>query len=116
MRTSLLTDQAQALNRLLQTRKQIEPETSLEDAVDILADAIQEISQFGVVMVYSYDRQFQLLKPVALKGFKPADAEVVAEIFHPWENVVELTKPEFKRSRAYYVPHEHTAKTFLFCA
>ncbi|MFN2144730.1 MAG: GAF domain-containing protein, partial [Anaerolineales bacterium] len=114
MRTALLTDQAQALNHLLQTRKKIKQETSLEDAVNILADAIQEISQFGVVMVYAYDRQFQLLKPVALKGFKPADAEVVSEIFHPWENVIDLAKPEFKRSRAFYVPHDHTAKTFSF--
>jgi PAS domain S-box-containing protein len=111
-RTSLLTNQAQALNHLLQTRKEIESDTTIDEAIDILAEAIQEISQFDVVMIFAYDRQLQILKPIGLKGFSDQDREVVSEIYHPWENVMQLTLPEYRRSRSYLVPHFHTEENF----
>ncbi|HSG26301.1 MAG TPA: GAF domain-containing protein [Anaerolineales bacterium] len=105
-RTSQLTEQAQALNQLLDTRKQIAAETSLEPALEVLATSIREISQFDVVLIYLYDPQYKTVRPAILHGVTPEDQEVLSEILHPWENIQSLMQSEFQRSRSYYVPHE----------
>ncbi len=103
-RTSQLTEQAQALSHLLETRKQIASESSLKQALDALASAIQEISQFDAVFIFVNDQQYKMIKPAILRGLSSDDAEVASEIFHPWENVQALMRPEFQHSRSYYVP------------
>jgi PAS domain S-box-containing protein len=111
-RTSLLSDQAEALNHLLLTRKQLSPDLPLDKALDLLADAIQQISQFEVVLIYRYDRQYRMLEPAAMQGFSKSDAEVVSEISHPWENIQQLILPEYQRSRSYLVPHDQSQAQF----
>jgi len=111
-RTSQLTEQAQALNHLLETRKQIALATSLEQALEVLAAAIRDVSQFDAVLIYLYDPQYKMIKPLILHGLTPEDQEVLSEISHPWENIQALMRAEFQRNRAYYMPHdqveEHT--------
>lgn len=104
-RTNLLSEQATALNQLLETRKQIESQSSLERALEIVAGAIQQVGQFDVVLMYVVEQQSQMLQPVTLLGLRAQDAEIMREISHPWENVAKQMRPDNQLSRAYYVPH-----------
>ncbi|MEJ2511356.1 MAG: GAF domain-containing protein [Anaerolineales bacterium] len=105
-RTTQLTEQAQALNQLLETRKQIESGTPLQQALEILAGAIHQVSQYDIVMMYVYDEQYKMIQPVALFGLEEGESEVVREISHPWEHVTSLMQDDFRISRSYYVPHD----------
>ena len=105
-RTDLLSGQAQALNNLLETRKQIETDTSLEKALDILARAIQEVSMFEVVIIYTYDPSYEMIGPASVMGLDPEDEEVFREIFQPWETVQRHFKEEYQVSRSFRIPFD----------
>ena len=105
-RVVLLSSQAQALDYLLETRKKITPDMGLSEALKILVDAVQMVSQFELGIIYVYDPQYQMIKPLASAGFSEKDRKVLEDIQHPWENVSQYLQPEFQHSRSYHVPFD----------
>ncbi|HKJ26585.1 MAG TPA: GAF domain-containing protein, partial [Anaerolineales bacterium] len=110
-KTEMLSGQAQALNHLLETRKQIETDTSLKQALDILGSAIQEVSLFDVVVIYTYDPSYEMIQPVSMMGIEKEDEEVFREIFQPWETVQKHFQEEYKLSRSYRIPFDQLTET-----
>jgi PAS domain S-box-containing protein len=110
--TAQLLSQAEALNQLMEVRKLINPESPLEETAGVLANAVRSACQFKVALIYIYDPNFNMLKPVAISGLDPEDTNVAAEISHPWEKVSELVQPAYSFDIAYYIPKKDANPNF----
>lgn len=100
----VLSHQAKALDHLLETRKTISPEDALVDSLAKLCDAIHETAEFDVVVVYLYHPKNKTLRAAAITGIPPEDKALVQDMTYSWENLRNLTLPEFRQGRVYYIP------------
>lgn len=107
--SSNLIHQANALKRLLSTRKNIHTDNPLPETLTEVAKSIQTSTQFEVVVIYTYDPIYKQVRPQAYSGIAQDDFNSIAEAPHPWEKIMQLAQSRFKHGRAYVVPFDQIA-------
>ncbi len=107
-RGELLRRRAETLAKLVEITTALSPDQPLENALEMIAQAIRGATPFQVVLFSVYQPEDGMLRRVVGVGMP---AETLAELRarrQPWRSVQQLLRPEFRIGRAYYIPHDRT--------
>jgi GAF domain-containing protein len=104
--SSQLVQQANALKRVLSTRKVTHIDKTLPEVLTDVARAIQTSTQFEVVVIYTYDPVYKVVSPQAYRGLSQEDFNTIADSSYQWEKIMQLAQSRFKHGRAYMVPFD----------
>ena len=69
---------------------------------------IQEATPFETVLISVYEPETGLLRRVTGVGMSQETLEQLKSHQQPWKSVMQLLKPEFKFSEAYFIPFDET--------
>ena len=86
----------------------LNPGMSLDDALTLVAQGIKESTPFGIVLISVYEPETGLLRRVAGAGIAPETLAELRSRKQQLSSLQQLTRPEFRVSRSYYIPADQT--------
>ncbi len=98
--------QADALTQLFKTTQKIKADSSIETAMEILAQGIQEATPFQVVLISLVDKDTGMQQRVAGAGIPFETLDMLKARQQPWSALDQLLKPEFKMGEGFFIPCE----------
>jgi PAS domain S-box-containing protein len=104
VRMDLFRRRADTFKQLFETLQNLRVESSLENALELIAHGIQQATPFNVVLISLNDPKTGILTRVAGAGF---DAQTFAQLRghqQPWSSVSQLMKPEFEIGNLFFIP------------
>jgi len=101
-----LRRRAETLSKLFVTSQHLGIEQSIEQALYTIALGIQEATPFETVLISVYEAETGQLRRVAGVGMSTETLEQLKSHQQPWKSVMQLLKPEFKFSEAYFIPFD----------
>jgi PAS domain S-box-containing protein len=104
----LLKRRAETLEKFSAASVAMAPDQPLDASLQAIAQGIRESTPFRVVLVSLYEPDTGLLRRVTGVGIAPDTlAELIARK-QPLSSLRQLTKPEFRISKTYYIPADAT--------
>jgi PAS domain S-box-containing protein len=100
-----LSRRLESLGKLLETTQSIQPEMPIKDSMAVIADGIRESSLFDVVMVFDFDPDERVLRPVAGAGVPQEKLEDFWDTAYDWDQLDALIRPDYRRSASYFIPY-----------
>lgn len=104
----LLRRRASTLQRFSEVNSALDAGMSLETSLGRLAAGIQGSTPFRLVLISVYEPETGLLRRVAGAGIEPAALEELQGRKQQLSSVQQLTRPEFKISRSFFIPADQT--------
>jgi GAF domain-containing protein/nitrogen-specific signal transduction histidine kinase len=104
-----LQRRAATLEKFSATSQAQSPEMPLDEALTFVAQGIRESTPFRVVLISVYEPETGLLRRVAGAGIAPETLAELRARKQQLSSLQQLTKPEFRISRSYYIPASQTA-------
>ncbi len=101
-----LRRRADTLSKLFVTAQHLGVEQTLEQALYTVALGIQEATPFDTILISVYEPGTGLLRRVTGVGMSPETLEQLRSHQQPWKSVMQLLKPEYKFSEAYFIPFD----------
>lgn len=108
-RTELLNRKVETMSTLLETSHLLQADHPLEKSLEAIANAIQTVTPFNVVLISVVDRDAGVLHRVAGAGIPLPAFQELQQRPQQWENVQSLLLPEFRQSRSYLIPADRRA-------
>ncbi len=107
-RGALLKRELETLGKLFQVFQVMQQDRSLEESLQVVADAIQEATPFQSVLISILQPEARLLQPVVAAGI-PADSWADLRSHpQPWNAIHQLLAEEYRSGMAYYIPASKT--------
>ena len=103
-RSELLNRRVETMTALLETSRMLQAGQPLDESLEAIAFAIQNVTPFNVVLISVYDRGMAELQRVASAGIPLPTFEELKQKPQRWENVSSLLLPEFRQSNSYLIP------------
>jgi PAS domain S-box-containing protein len=105
-RNELLRRRSDAMNKLFEITSAIGTEKPLEGSLEALAQAIQDVSSFQIVLISIVDPDTQLQHRVAGVGLPLETLNMLKARQQQWSAVQQMLKPEFKIGQGYFIPYD----------
>jgi PAS domain S-box-containing protein len=105
-RNELLRRRADAMNKLFEIASAVGTEKPLEESLEALAQAIQDVSSFQIVLISIVDPDTQLQRRVAGVGLPLETLNMLKGRQQQWSAVQQVLKPEFKIGQGYFIPYD----------
>jgi GAF domain-containing protein/nitrogen-specific signal transduction histidine kinase len=106
--TELLRRRADTLSKFSTTDYSISLEQPLEESLKIIAQGIRDTTPFQVVLISIFEPETGMLRRVTGLGISPETLNELMARKQPLASIQQLTKPEFKISRSYFIPADKT--------
>jgi len=105
-RNELLNRRIGTLSNLFDATQHLHLTQSLEKSLEDIAFGIQTSTPFSIVLISVYDPQNQHLERVTGAGIATNALTELRQQPQSWADIQNLTQPEFKFGRSYYIPHD----------
>lgn len=105
-RSELFRRRADTLLKFFETAKNLRIDQSLGQALEIIAQGIQQSTPFDVVLVSLYHSETGLLQRVAHVGLSDKVFASMQAHEQPWDSVAQLMKPEFGINNVFFIPYD----------
>src|SRR5581483_9345946 len=106
--SELLRRRAETLGKFSAANYSIDPSQPLEESLRFVAQGIRESTPFGVVLISLYEPDTGLLRRVVGVGIPQETLNELLGRKQPLSGLQQLTRPEFKIGRAYFIPADQT--------
>ncbi len=103
-RGELLKRELETLSKLFQVFQVMQQDRSLEESLQVVADAIQEATPFQSVVISVYAPDDNLLVPTVVAGVPKEVWQELCDFPQPWSSLQALLLEEYRVDMAYYIP------------
>lgn len=107
-RSTLLKRELETLTRLIQVARVLKPTQSLSQALNSIAQAIQQATPFQTVLISVYEPETESLRRLVGAGLTQELWEDLRSRTQPWNGISQIIQPEYRIGGAYYIPENKT--------
>lgn len=107
-RAEFMRRHAETLARVKQVSYSLSSDQPLEQALQAVAQGIQDSTPFRVVLISLYEPDSGLLRRLTGTGIPQDTLNELLSRKQPLASIQQLMKPEFKISRSYFIPADQT--------
>ena len=101
---TLLKRELETLSHLISVTRTIHPDHSLQQALHLIASAIQAATPFETVLISVYDPAIDALRRTAGVGLSAEDWAELRSHTQPWRGIAQLLQDEYQVGNVYYIP------------
>jgi PAS domain S-box-containing protein len=94
------------LSRLIDATRAERAEQPLDEALQVIVDAIRDTTPFNAVLLSLYDPDKDCLRRVAGAGFSPEQMAELLRIEQPWQSIQGYLQDDFRIGRTFFIPGE----------
>ncbi|MEK6256966.1 MAG: GAF domain-containing protein, partial [Chloroflexota bacterium] len=109
MRNDMLQRRVESLSKLFENNPLASADSSLEDALESIAENVQNATSFDKVLLYVFDEDIQALRIMSTAGLSENVLEDSKAETLFWDELEGLLSPDFLLAEAYFIPSERVS-------
>jgi PAS domain S-box-containing protein len=105
-RGELLNRRVDTMSRILEITQAIQPEQTLDQALEKIASVIRDATPFDAVLMSIYEEESQTMQRLVGLGISETDMAELKTHPQAWSSIQKILRPEFSIGGAYFIPYE----------